>query len=121
MSTTSKRLLIWTPRILGVLFALFLSIFALDVFGAGYTIGETILALLIHLMPTIVLLIALALAWRWPWVGALLFLGFVGWYLWEAWGHFPLVTLGMIAGPPLVVGLLYLVDWLYRAELREAY
>jgi hypothetical protein len=121
MSITMKRLLIWTPRLLGILFALFLSLFALDVFGAGYTIGETILALLIHLIPTFALLIALALAWRWQWVGALIFLAFSSWYLFNAWGSFPVSTLAIIAGPPLVVGLLYLVDWIYRAELRAAY
>ncbi len=121
MNTTLKRLLIWTPRVLGILFALFLSIFALDVFGIGYTISETVIALLMHLIPTFVLLIALALAWRWTWVGAVAYLGFVAWYLLQAWGSFPVAVLLLVTGPPLVVGVLYLVDWLYRAELWPAY
>ena len=118
MNKHLKQLLVWTPRVLGILFALFLSIFALDVFGAGYTIGETIVALFMHLIPTFVLLIALGLAWRWQWVGALVFLGFVAWYLIQAWGNFPFFVLLLIAGPPLLIGLLYLVDWFYEAELH---
>lgn len=118
MSTRMKQLLIWTPRLLGILFALFLSIFALDVFGAGYTIGETLIALFMHLLPTFALLIALALAWRWQWVGAVVFLGFVAWYLIDTWGQAPFLVLLFICGPPLVVGLFYLVDWFYRAELQ---
>ena len=120
MSTTVKRLLIWTPRVLGILFALFLSIFALDVFGAGYTVWETVVALFMHLIPTFVILIALAFAWRWEWVGALGFLSFALWYLLEAWTRMPPLTLVLIAGPPLAVGLLYLVDWVYRSELQPA-
>ena len=33
MKSISKRLLYWVPRILAILFATFISIFALDVFG----------------------------------------------------------------------------------------
>ena len=40
-----KRLLFWMPRILGILVAAFVSIFAFDVFGEGYTVWETIAAL----------------------------------------------------------------------------
>lgn len=119
MSTRMKQWLIWSPRVLGLLFALFLSIFALDVFGAGYSVWETVLALLIHLIPTLALLLALALAWRWQWIGAFVFLGFVAWYVVETWGQADLIVLLMICGPPLVVGLLYLLDWFYRAELRS--
>ncbi len=118
MNTLLKRSLLWTPRILGILFALFLSLFALDVFGAGYTIGETIIALLMHLLPTFALLLALALAWRWPGVGALGFLGFVAWYLFIAWGNLSVEVLWLITGPPLLIGLLYLLDWRYWAQLR---
>jgi len=46
MNTTTKRVLFWAPRVLGILFALFLSLFALDVFSEGYSFGETMLALL---------------------------------------------------------------------------
>jgi hypothetical protein len=120
MKQPLKRILVWTPRMLGMLFALFVSIFALDVFGAGYGFWETILALLIHLAPVFVLLIGLAIAWRWAWVGAAVFLGFSVWYLVVFGGRFPWGVYFIMVGPPLLVGVLFLVDWLYRAELRAA-
>lgn len=120
MTQPIKRILFWTPRVLSILFALFVSLFALDVFGAGYGFWETILGLLIHLIPVFVLLIGLAIAWRWEWVGALVFLGFAIWYLVQAWGQFPLSVYLVMAGVPFVVGVLWLADWLYRGELRTA-
>ena len=39
MNNKWKRVLYWTPRVLGILFALFISIFALDVFGEGYSLS----------------------------------------------------------------------------------
>ena len=114
-----KRILFWTPRVLSILFALFVSLFALDVFGVGYSFWETVLALLIHLVPVYILLIGLAIAWRWEWVGALIFMGFAVWYVAMAWGQFQLSVYLMMAGVPFVVGILWLIDWLYRRELRS--
>jgi hypothetical protein len=117
-----QRSLFWAPRILGILFALFVSIFALDVFGAGYSFWETLLALFMHLIPVYVLLMALAIAWRWEWAGALLYIGFSVWYLVTSWGPYPLVAnlVGAwpIALPPLLIGLFFLLDWLYRPKLQ---
>ena len=118
MNTSTKRVLFWTPRILGILFALFISIFALDVFGEGYSFWETILALLIHLVPTSIIVIALVIAWRWEWVGAILLIALGVFYIVSSWGKFPFVTYLMISGPSFLVGVLFLVNWVYRAELR---
>jgi hypothetical protein len=124
MKHTIQQIFVWTPRILGILFALFVSMFALDVLGAGYGFWGTILALLMRLIPVYVLLIALAIAWRWPWAGALLFISFSVWYVVTAWGPYPLVAnlIGVwpIAGPPLLVGLLFLFNRLYQAKLQPA-
>ncbi len=65
MTTTSKRALFWIPRALCLVFAAFISIFALDVFGEGLRGWQTALALLMHLIPTFLILIVLAVSWRW--------------------------------------------------------
>ena len=114
--TTVTRLLHWSPRLLGILFALFLSIFALDVFGEGYGFGETVLALLIHLVPTFVLILALAIAWRREWIGAALFLGVAVFYLTQAWGKEHWTALAAISGPAALIGGLFLLDWLNRRK-----
>lgn len=120
-----KQLLFWTPRVLGLLLALFVSLFALDVFGQGYGFWGTVAALLIHLIPVYVLLIALAIGWRWEWAGALLFAGFGVWYFIMSWGPFPLIAILIaawpLAAPALLVGLFFLIDWLYGPKLQAAH
>src|SRR5664280_249579 len=65
MKTSTKRFLFWTPRIICILFACFISIFALDVFQENHGFWNTLLALLIHLIPTGLLLLILALGMGW--------------------------------------------------------
>jgi len=109
----TKRLLFWSPRVLGILFAIFLSLFALDVFSEGYGFGETILALLMHLIPTYLVVIALAVAWRWEWVGSILFIALASAYLASSGGGS-----WIISGPLFLIAILFLVNWLYRARLK---
>lgn len=120
-----NHLLFWSPRVLGLLFALFVSLFALDVFGQGYGFWGTLGALLIHLIPVYVLLIALAIGWRWEWAGALLFVGFAVWYLVMTWAPVSLIAILIgalpIAAPALLVGLLFLLDWFYKPKLQAAH
>ena len=120
MENSMGRILYWLPRILGILFAVFLSVFALDVFGEGYGFWETIWALFMHLVPTGLVLLALAVAWRWEWVGAVVFAGLGVWYLVMAWGKFEVGTYLVIAGPLFVIGALFLVNWFLRTELRPS-
>jgi hypothetical protein len=69
-----------------------------------------------HLRPVWVLLIVLAVAWRWAWVGAAIFLGYSVWYLLVFWGRFPASVYVVMAGPPALVGLLFLLRWSTRAQ-----
>jgi len=118
MKRPVKRLLFWTPRILCILLAVFVSLFALDVFGEGYGFWGTMLALLMHLIPTGVILIVLAISWRWEWVGGILFTALGVLYLAMFWGQFDWSAYLAISGPLLLVGVLFLINWLYRARLR---
>ena len=124
MTKRMGQLLFWLPRVLGLLFALFVTVFALDVFGQGYGFWGTIVALLIHLIPVYVLLIALAIGWRWEWAGALLFIGITVWYLIEAWN--PGTTAVNLAGilpiavPPILIAFFFLLDWFFRRKAQAA-
>ncbi len=118
MNTSTKRLLFWTPRVLCILFAMFLSLFALDVFSEGYGFWETILALLIHLVPVYIVVIVLVIAWRWEWVGAILFIASALFYLVWAWGRFHWSAYLVISGPLVLLSVLFLFNWIYRAQLR---
>jgi hypothetical protein len=97
----------WSARGLGILFALFISLFALDVFTEYTAAADIAKALLIHLIPTFVVLIVLVLAWRWELIGAIAFtlLGLA--YIVTSLGRFPFSTYLLIAGPPIVIGMLF--------------
>lgn len=110
-------MLFWTPRILCLLFAAFLSVFALDVFDEGYGFWKTILALLVHLIPTWIILIVLAISWRWEWVGAILFTALGVLYPVLFWGRFVWYVYLFMSGPLFAVGGLFLVNWFFRREL----
>jgi hypothetical protein len=99
-----------------IAFALFLSLFALDVFNEGLGLWKTILALSIHLIPTAFIVVVLALSWRWEWVGGGLFIAAGILYLTRMWHH-PSAVAG-ISGPLFLVGALFLLGWLKRAEIR---
>ena len=115
-----QRLLFWLPRILCLLFAAFLSVFALDVFGEGYGFWKTVLALLVHLIPTWIILIVLAISWRWEWVGAILFTALGVLYPVLFWGRFVWYVYLIMSGSLLLIGGLFLLNWLFRKELRAS-
>ena len=117
MNTISRRLLFWTPRIICIAYAIFLSMFALDVFGEGFGLGKTLLALLIHLVPVYIVLLVLAMAWRWEWVGAAGFAGLALYYAKGNWRRHPDWVV-VIAGPLVLLAVLFLVNWLKHDELR---
>ena len=114
MPTALKRVLFWTPRILSILFILFIGLFSLDVFGTGASFWDTLLGFLIHNIPAFILLAALILAWRWEWVGTVLFAGFGIWYLVNARGVSPMLYYVIFAGIPFLVAILFLVGWIAR-------
>ena len=119
MTRLSMRLLFWTPRVITILFALFVSLFAMDVFNEGRGLWETVAILAVHLIPTALLLLILAISWRWEWIGGLLFIALGVFYVIWTWGRFPWVTYLVMAGIPVLVGLLFLLNWRYRAELKS--
>lgn len=64
------KLFYWLPRVLAIVFIGFISIFALDVVGEP----RWFLALMIHLIPSYVLVGATAVAWKKEQVGGLIFI-----------------------------------------------
>lgn len=117
--TRDGRLLVWTPRLLALALIAFVSPFALDVFDGQHSLGETLLALAIHLIPTWLLIAGLALAWRRPWIGTVVY-GLLGmaYIVFTVQRDMPAVSLPVkllwcatIAGPALLVAALFWVSW----------
>ena len=60
----SRRVLHWMPRIICIIGILFISMFSLDALNSELTIWQQILGLLMHLIPSFVLIILLLLSWK---------------------------------------------------------
>jgi hypothetical protein len=117
MNKILRQTLFWLPRGMGIVFVLFLSIFALDIFDSGLNFWETMLGLFMHLIPSIVLAIAVAVAWRREWVGAAAFMGWAVFYVTSMRG-FDWIAYAIIAGIPFGVGILFLAGWISRKKVH---
>ena len=116
----SRDWLFWTPRILSIVFICFITMFSFDVFERGLSAGEIALRLLLHNIPSLILIALFIISWKYDLVGAigylciaLLYMGMMAynvitsnlpWYLMLSWN----IT---IAGPALVIGALFLLRW----------
>lgn len=104
--------MMWTPRVLGLALAVFLGLFALDAFRPGQPLTKGLIGFAIHLLPSLLVAAAVALAWRWPWLGGALFVLFALAYTFSVHGRLDWTL--VIAGPLLLVGLLFIVSWRYQ-------
>ncbi len=115
MQKESNKFIFWTPRILAILFILFLAMFSLDIFEGNYGFRGTIFGLFMHNIPTLILLIILLISWKYEIVGGIAFIlaGLVylvvlfknpfEWYM-LSWAI-------QISGIAFLIGILFLVGW----------
>lgn len=122
------RFVYWTPRILSILFILFLAMFSLDVFSMELGFWGTMLGLLMHNIPAFVLLAVLLIAWKHEIVGGVIFnlagIFYVAMTLTEAlrdpskW--YVLFWNVTIAGPAFLIGVLFVINWLKKRRNKKA-
>jgi len=115
---TGEKILYWSPRVLGIAFAALISLFALDVFGEGYGFWGTIWALLMHMVPTFLVVGALLTGWRWEWPGGVAFIGLAVFYMIMFKDREDWLTYILIPGPVALIGLLFLINWLRKRKSR---
>jgi hypothetical protein len=108
--------LYWIPRGLVILEAIFISLFAFDVFNEGYDFLNLLQALAMHLLPTAVILVSLAIAWQWERVGGVLFIALGAYYIFSKGLSLDWSASLVIAGPLVLAGLLFLVNWKFTAR-----
>lgn len=109
----------WAARLLAVLFALFLSLFALDVFGEYDSLGLTLVALFMHLIPSMLVLAAVAVEWRWPVIGAVAFmlLGITTVFFFRTYEE--AITMIIISAPLFFISALFYWDTHRRSYFSE--
>ena len=111
-----NQYLYWTPRVLAILFILFLMMFSLDIFDMDLDFWGTVLGLFMHNIPALILAAILAVSWKYEIVGGIGFIGgglfYIGMLLKISeleWGM--LIPIALISGPAFLVGILFLVGW----------
>ena len=106
-----NEIILWTARTLSIVFACFISIFALDVFDEENEFWNTIPALMLHLIPTFIIILIIIFSWNRPLIGGLFytFLGIA--YIVYSWGKFDWTVYFIIAGPLFFLGILYFIFW----------
>lgn len=117
MTRTSAKVVLWGPRVLGLLMSVFLSLFALDAFSEGKPLMEALPAFAVHVAPAVCLLIIVGLSWRWEWLGGVAFIGLSVAYA-TMMAHGRLDWMLLISAPLVVIGSLFLLSWRHHEELR---
>jgi hypothetical protein len=118
MSKPVRQLIYWTPRVIGILIVALFTVVSFDVFVEGYSIGEALLALLIHLIPAAIMAGALAISWRWEWVGGVLFILLSVVYI-VAFRGAPIAAYLWISLPLFIAGVLFFVNWRLGVQSKE--
>lgn len=104
-----QSVLQWAPRLLGAIYAVFMSTFAFNAWGTGAGFSEELAAFLVYLMPAYFVLAALTVAWKYPWVGGILFIVLATAFgLYYGWQETTMLLL--VALPPTAIGLLFMCD-----------
>ncbi len=103
-----NKILYWASRVLGVLVIIFISLFALDIFGQGYSFWQTVAGLLVHLIPSFALIITLLIAWKQERIGGVIYILLGLYYFYSM--HDRILFKLPIAGPLLLLGILFLVQ-----------
>jgi hypothetical protein len=118
MKPLVKKLLFWTPRVICILFAGFLTIFSADVFNEAKGFRDIAIGLLMHNIPVFGMIAVLILSWKREWIGGILFIALGITYIAWGWGKFVWYVYFLIAGPLFLLGLLFIIGWIYRDEIR---
>ena len=102
-----NTLLLWIPRVLAMVFAVFLALFATTVFLEGKDFFETSENFVTHLIPALSVIAILAVGWRRDGLASLGFLVLASAYFvaLSGWQHLPEVLIPTL--PPLGISLAF--------------
>jgi hypothetical protein len=118
MNARINPFLFWTPRILTIVFAGFMALFASDVFAEEGDFIRALGSFAMHLIPACIIVVILVLSWKRDWIGGLAFLILAIAYTLYARQY--LLWILMISLPLLIIGMLFLFAWFQKNKRNEA-
>ncbi len=125
MNNKVNKYIYWIPRILSVIFILFLALMSLDIFDSNYGFWGTVLGLFMHNIPTIILLCVLIASWKHEIIGGIGFI--VAGFLYIAmilktvisegfeWYYVPWTI--QISGIAFLIGILFIITWYKKKKI----
>lgn len=126
MKITTGKLVYWSPRILAILYMLFLAMFSLDIFEGNNGFWGTVLGLFMHNIPSLILLGVLLASWKHERFGAIVFtlagLGMATFIFLlnreRQLGNFLFFLPLIMATPAFLVGGLFALSWRIKIVQR---
>lgn len=119
MSKKINKYIYWIPRILSIIFILFLALMSLDTFSMNLGFWGTILGLFMHNIPAIILLIVLIISWKYEIVWGIAFI--LAWIIYITLLLITAIKSGFewyylswaiqIAGIAFSIGIMFLIGW----------
>lgn len=125
METKTHRFIYWTPRILSIVFILFLAMFSLDVFEMRLGFWGTLVGLFMHNIPVFILSAVLLVSWKKSEiVGGIVFILAGALYIVQTlfnatknpFEWYMLSYSFIIAGPAFLIGALFTLSWLEKVK-----
>lgn len=115
----------WTPRILSIVFILFLMLFSLDIFDLQLGFWGTILGLFMHNIPALLLLIILIISWKHEIVGGIAFILagilYIILLMRNPFEWYYLAWAAQISGIAFLIGILFLINWHKKSHPQVKY
>ena len=111
MKEPKKTVLYWAPRVISILFALFISMFGFDVFDMGIGFPEIILAFFMDMLPAILVAVMVIIAWKWEMVGAIICAGLGLFYIFGMNYNMDFVVFLLIPLPLFILAVLWFLAW----------
>lgn len=117
-----NKFIYWTPRILSIIFILFLALMSLDVFSPELNFWQILIALLMHNIPALILLIVLLISWKHEIVGGISFilagLLYIIMLMRRPFEWYMLSWIIQISGVAFFIGILFLIGWFKKKKIK---
>ena len=111
---------LWVPRILMVLFIIFLTLFSFDVFEMEGSIWTKVGAFVMHSIPSIVLAAFVVVTWKVPLIVGIVDLVLAVAYTVLVWSQGNPQMAPGLALPLAIVGVLFIVAYVLERKARAA-
>jgi len=121
LSDRMARVVFLIPRIAGIIIAVFISLFALDVFDMGGTIWQKIGGFIIHAAPALIFGLVMFFAWKRPLAGAIVFgLGALFFLRFVFMGSdFGFSNFLIFVAPLAIISVLFYINWKWKLGAKS--